>query len=181
MKLISELSKKQIEQIIETLQSDGFKNIQLEQDSICFEEGDKVKRQYEIISTDLTDEDDLGVRMDFDYDKFLDKNYVHKSRHSVSLKDAIERNGSIEDACEDLEWEITQVKDLNKDNNQWYAGLHTDAIYEVKVGHSLHIIVNEEVYEGELARLWSMGNKSVAELLAGYNISNLLNKLNQEN
>lgn len=55
-----------------------------------------------------------------------------------------------------------------------------DAIYEVKVGASLHIIVNEEVYEGELARLWSMGNKSAAQLLAGYKISQILNKLNKE-
>lgn len=179
MRLINELSQKEIDQILEALTVDGFKNIKHLTSAITFEEGHKVKRQYEIISTDLTNEDDLGVRMDFEYEKFLNKNYIHKTRHSVSLKDAIERCGSLEDACSELDWEIIQFKDLNKDDNQWHAGLHTDAIYEVKIGHALHIIVNEEVFEGELARLWAMGNKSVAELLAGYQISKVLQNLNQ--
>jgi hypothetical protein len=180
MKMVSDLSKKQIDLIVHTLEADGFKNIKLSGNTICFCEGDKVKRQYEIISTDMDNRDDLGVRMDFDYEKFLEKNYIHKTRHSVSLKDAIERKGSLEDACEDLEWELLQVKDLNKDDNQWHAGLHTDAIYEVQIGAATHIIANEEVYEGDLARIWSMGNKSVRQLLSGYNICSVLDKLNQE-
>lgn len=176
--MISDLSKKEIDLILETLESDGFKNIKLSDNVISFYEGDKVKRNYEIISTDMDNKDDLGVRMDFDYEKFLEKNYIHKTRHSVSLKDAIERNGSLEDACVELEWELIQVKDLNKDDNQWFAGLHTDAIYEVKIGVAIHIIANEEVYEGDLARIWSMGNKSVRQLLSGYKISSILDQLN---
>lgn len=176
--MVSELSKKQIDLILETLEADGFKFIKVSEDIIHFAEGDKVKRHYEILSTDMDNKDDLGVRMDFDYEKFLEKNYIHKTRHSVSLKDAIERNGSLEDACEELEWELIQVKDLNKDDNQWHAGLHTDAIYEVKIGVAIHIIANEEVYEGDLARLWAMGSKSVRQLLSGYQISAVLDKLN---
>jgi hypothetical protein len=178
MKMVTDLTPKQIDLIVQTLETDGFKQIKVSEEQISFVEGDKVKRHYEILSTDMDNKDDLGVRMDFDYEKFLEKNYIHKTRHSVSLKDAIERNGSLEDACVELEWELTQVKDLNKDDNQWYAGLHTDAIYEVKIGAAIHIIANEEVYEGDLARLWSMGSKSVRQLLSGYQISSVLDKLN---
>lgn len=181
MKLISDLSSKQIAKIVEALEEDGFKNIKVSETSISFEEGTRIKRDYEIMSTDLKNNEDLGVRMDFDFEKFMAQNYIHKTRHSVSLKDAVEKYGSIEDACTDLEWTITQVKDLNKNPESWHAGLHMDVAFEVSVGNSLHIIINEEVYEGELARLWAMGSKTVAELLAGYKISQVLNKINSEN
>ena len=180
MKLVSELSEKQVEKIIELLTEDGFKNIKANENSISFEEGSRIKREYEIMSTDFTNDEDLGVRMDFDFEKFMAQNYIHKTRHSVSLKDAIEKYGSIEDACNYLEWRLMQVKDLNKDANSWHAGFHMDAIYEVSVGNSPHVIINEEVYEGELARLWAMGNKSAAELLAGYKISAYLHKINKD-
>lgn len=180
MKLINELSSKQIDKIMEILLEDGFKNIEKQENSIHFEEGSKIKREYEIMSTDMRNEEDLGIRMDFDFDKFMAQNYIHKTRHSVSLKDAIEKYGSVEDACNDLEWKIIQVKDLNKDPESWHAGFHMDVVYEVLIGASLHIIINEEVHEGELARLWAMGNKTASELLAGYKISQYLNKLNKE-
>ena len=43
--MVSELSKKQIELILQTLEADGFKNIKHSEEIISFAEGDKVKRQ----------------------------------------------------------------------------------------------------------------------------------------
>lgn len=177
MKLISDLTEKEISHIVEILTLDGFKNIKVTETSIIFSEGSKIKRDYELISTDLDNEDDLGIRMDFDFEKFMLQNYIHKTRHSVSLKDAIEATGSTEDACDKLEWKIVQVKDLNKDPHLWHAGLHADVMYELHIGTAPHIILNDEVYEGDLSRLWSMGDKSARELLAGYRISSFLKNL----
>lgn len=73
MKLVSELSLKQKDLIVEALKEDGFKNVIASDSTISFHEGDKVKREYVIMSTDMTNSEDLGIRMDFDYDKFLDK------------------------------------------------------------------------------------------------------------
>lgn len=177
MKLIKDLSDSKKNKIVETLTQDGFKNISIKENCIRFEEGTKVRREYLLFSTDL-DDDDLGVRIDFDFEKFMDQNYIHKTRHSVSLKDAVEAHGSIEDACLHLEWNMVQTKDLNKEPEHWHAGLHMDIIYEVIVSNIPHVIINEEVYEGPLTRVWSMGSKSARELLSGYKISALLDKMN---
>lgn len=179
MKLVSELRPQQIEKIVELLKEDGFKNIKVSENCIRFEEGVKIKREYEIFSTDLTNEDDLGVRTDFDFEAFLALNYTLKTRHSVSLGDSVEKKGSIEDACDYLGWRIVQFKDFNKEPKLWKAAFHFESVYEVIITNTPHIIVNDMVYEGDLSRLLSMGDKSSSQLLSGYKISRYLNKLNQ--
>lgn len=180
MKLISELKPSMVEKIIETLKDDGFKNIKLQNNIIYFEEGDKIKRKYEILSTELDNNDDLGVRTDFNFSEFLKTSYDIKTRHSVSLEEAINNHGSVEDACSYLDWKIIDVKDLNLNPELWNSSFHFDIVYSVIISNLPHIIVNDTVYAGELEKLLSMGSKTARQLLSGYKISHLLDKLNKE-
>lgn len=173
MKLVRDMIEKEKFKIVEALKADGFTNIDIQEPYISFQKG---LRQFQLISTDINNKEDMGLRLDFKFDEFMQNNYEHKSRHTVSLSDAVERMGSIDEACEDLGWKVLQVKYLQKQNSGWKAGLHAEEVYELLIGSLKHIVVDGEVYAGELSRLWLMGTTSADELLAGTRLLNVLNE-----
>ena len=185
MKAIKELSEKKKQRILALLEQEGYKKIQDHGREICFQKG---LRLYTLRSTDLTDSED-GLLVDFDYNAFMESQYEEKTRHTVSLSDAIEKKGSIEEACDYLGWKIGREQHFNKPNSPWIAELHTDFIYEVKVGDHTHLIVNEndsdansgvKVYAGTMDALWLMGTEPVEDLLSGSELPALIKEIEQD-
>lgn len=170
MKFVKEMSASEKKKILETLKVDGFKNIKDHGSYIEFCRG---FREFRIYSTDLKD-NELGVSVDFDFTGFLAEHYEIRTRHSVSLQDAIESQGSIEDACLYLEWRLERAENLQNRHSQWQADTHTDTIYEIKINEAPHVIINEEVYAGPIEPLLSMGKSTAEQLLAGTKILPLI-------
>lgn len=187
---INELSEKTQEKIIELLQKEEFSGVkklpsaQEKKGSTAGIQFKKGLRVYQLVSTDLQDRED-GLRVDFDYDSFMKTQYEEKTRHSISLKDAVEKAGSVEDGCKKLHWKITRVENLVSKHSPWIAELHTDYIYEVKIGDHMHILVNEndgaegglKVYAGTIDALWRMGTIPVSELFSDSELPVLLQKI----
>jgi hypothetical protein len=181
---IKDLSEKKKKKILDLLEQEGFKKIHDNGNSIEFSKG---LRTYRLNSTDFNDQED-GLMIDFDYKSFMKNQYEEKTRHTVSLEDAIERRGSIEDACDDLEWNIVKEEHFNKSSSDWNADLHTEFIYEVKVGDHTYLIVNEtdddssskvKVYAGTMDALWRMGTETAEELFSGSALPSLLKKIDE--
>ncbi len=183
MKFIKEMSSKEIQKIVETLEQDGFKKIQKLPASISFE---LEYRTYQLISTNLNDDEDMGLRLDFKFDEFMNnaktldnkKAYSPKPRLTTTLNGSDMNPESFEERLEKLGWEIVQVLNLNSPNSEWKAGLHGDIIYEIKIGNTPHVIIKGQVFEGQLSPLLTMGSQTVEELLAGKRIYSLLKELN---
>ena len=181
---INELSEKAQTKILELLQEEEFVGVKKTETSIQFRKG---IRLYELVSTNIEDQED-GLRVDFDYASFMSTQYEEKTRHSISLRDSVDKAGSVEDGCKKLHWKITRVENLVAKNTPWIAELHTDYIYEVKIGDHMHILVNEnegaqgglKVYAGTIDALWRMGTASVNELLSDSNLPKLLKQLAKE-
>lgn len=179
MKTVEELSDSQKQKISNLLDQEGYKKINVGSRSISFQKG---LRQYELRSTALNDNED-GLIIDFDYPAFMKSQYEEKTRHTVSLKEAIEKKGSVEEACDYLGWKIQREEHFNKPDSAWKADLHTDFVYEVRVGDHIHLIVNEtdadgnagaKVYAGTIDALWLMGSEDAESLLSGSNLPTLL-------
>lgn len=178
MKLIKDLTPKEIQLILKTLEEDGFVDIVNNGKTISFAEKSSC-RAYNLVSTDIENNEDLGLRMEFDFDKFLEENYFHKTRHSVSFENALEAQGGTEDACHSLDWQILDSKNLNTVNSEWSHSLYSEFIHEVMISGTPHILINEKVYQGELSKIWTVGTSTAQDLLSNYKIFNLLKELNQ--
>ncbi len=182
MRAVEDLSDKQKQKIYDLLEQEGFKKIKVDPREISFQKG---FRNYTLRSLDLEDHED-GLLLDFDYKAFMKSQYEEKTRHTVSLKEAIEKKGSVEEACDYLGWKIQKEEHFNKPDSAWKAELHTDFLYEVKVGDHTHLIVNEigedgnagvKVFAGTIDALWLMGSEGAFELLSGSNLPALLKTL----
>ena len=184
MKYIKEMSSKEVSKIIESLESDGFKKIQVNKASINFELDYRI---YQLISTNIQDDDDMGLRLDFKFEEFMNtaktndnkKAYSPKPRLSTTLNGTEMNPEAFEERLDKLGWEIVQVINLNSPNSSWKAGLHGDIIYEVKIGNTPHVIIKGQVFEGQLAPLLTMGSQTVEELLSGKKTYSLLKELNR--
>lgn len=186
MKLYKNLSAKEKEKLVNLLKEEDFKYIKDHGSYLSFSKG---MRNFELYSTDYEDHED-GLRVSFDFYEFLKEHYEEKTRHSVSLQDAIEAQGSIEDACEDLEWNIKRVENVLNHDSKWKADVFSEAIYEVEVNGIMHLILiepknNEEnfeesqyvVYAGPFEPLISMGTKSAKEALPSSKLFSLIEAL----
>lgn len=179
---IHELTEKAKQKILSLLESEEFVSIKQTTNTLSFRKG---LRQYTLLSTNLQDHED-GLRIDFDYKAFMKAQYEEKTRHSVSLRDAVDKAGSVEEGCRKLHWKISRVENMLAKNSPWIAELHTDFIYEVKIGDHVHILVNEneegaegglKVYAGSMDALWAMGTAQAEDLLLNSELPSLVQDL----
>ena len=151
MKLIKDLNKKQVNSIIKNLEEDGFKVTHSGKDRISFKKG---LREFTLYSTDV-DDSDYGLSTYPDLEKFLNTQYKIKSKHTTSLQDKIhEKNHSIDKACEILHWKISDCLSLN--DFMYLSELDepvAEIIYEVQIKSLDHLIVDDNVYEGDLSAI----------------------------
>lgn len=162
--LIRELSQLKRDKLVDLIVESGFKVTTVTNSRIDFEKG---FREFTLYSTDVDDQEG-GLTTYPNLSKFLKKNYKHKSKHSISLKDKImAESRSVEEACSLLKWKINDchnLKDCDIDFN--IEEPLAEILYEVQIKNLAHVIIDDEVYEGELRPLLSLGKLSSKEALS---------------
>lgn len=164
---ITDLTKKQIEQIVAALESDGFENINVHEHYISFS---KFPRDYEMYGLNLTgnfnnlDDDDsiniyfqetkffedkispknkilLDESLSTEKDDFLDLSGIYKTRHSTSIDQRSEKS-DIEEAIEELPgWERISAVNL-KDLNNYFTEFESTDLIHVLIHKKEHYILN---------------------------------------
>lgn len=177
-KLISEIAQKKKEEIVALLKEVGFKVNPKIDKKICFSLG---FREFNLYSTDVKDTE-FGLTTSINRDKFLKENYKEKTKHTISLRELIHnQEKSVEDACDKLGWEIKEckhLKDFELDDSTEEP--LAEIIYEVDIRELPHIILDDEVFEGELEPLMalvSVNNIEAFKEIAGEALLNKIIKL----
>jgi hypothetical protein len=177
-KLMSEVPIKKKEEIAILLKEAGFRVNPKIDKKITFSSG---FREFNLYSTDVVDTE-FGLTTSINLDKFLKENYKEKTKHTISLRELIHnQEKSVEDACDKLEWEITDCKHL-KDfevDDETEEPL-AEIIYQINIRDLAHIIIDDEVFEGELGPLMaliSVNNIEAFKQMAGESLLNKIIKL----
>ena len=168
---INELSKDERQKILDAINADGFSVIDNSTSLISFKKG---MRTFELRSLDIED----GLTTDFDFEKFMDSNYILKSRHSISYSDKFFESGSIEESCKKLGWQITKGPFIVSHSKDWNVDLFISSITEVLINDKLHhTIVDNDVYTGKSSELIYMGTVKIKDLLSGTNFWQCIQEL----
>lgn len=179
MKLIKELTKKQRSSIIKHLSSDGFKITHDGEDRISFKKG---LREFSLYSTNV-DDSDYGLSTYPNLEDFLKRKFKIKSKHTTSLQDKLyEKNYSIDRACKILHWSIEDCLSLN--DFMYLSDLDepvAEIIYEVQIKNLSHLIVDDQVYEGDLKaiRLFIQQKSKDAFLLLSEHGKSILDEISK--
>ena len=174
-KLMSEVSLKKKEDIAQQLKNAGFTVKPKLDKKITFSSG---FREFNIYSTDVEDTE-FGLTTSIYLDKFLKKNYKEKTKHTISLRELINnQEKSVEDACIKLDWIITDCKHLKdfETDDETEEPL-AEIIYQVNIRDLPHIIIDDEVFEGELTPLISLISVNSIEIFKQMAGEELLNKI----
>jgi hypothetical protein len=199
MRTIRELNENEKNQIVASLIDDNFEQVKSTDKSILFK---KQYRTFELISTDITQED-MGIRVDFDQDflfskenkseseslkSFLKnkthksklKKYQEKSRTSVSFI----RNQDLflddEEAIESINgWKVVEAYSLALDE-AWQSEIHSPTVYHIQIHGKDHSIINDKVYEGTPDIYLSMGKIDVSKFFENTKFIHVLDTLNKE-
>lgn len=181
MKQINELKHNQISKIKNLIEDMGFKvNKNSNSKVIFFSQG---YRLFSLYSTEINDPI-YGLSMSFDLEKFLDKNYKIKTKHSTSLQELIyNQEQSHDEAFEELNWSVLEYNNFTDfDNHSFNDDIDLELIFEVSVRDLKHVIIDDSVYEGEIGpikSLLSVERKSIIKELFSSDFFDYLKNLNQ--
>lgn len=178
--LIKELSEAKRNKIIELIKEAGFKILHKGNTRIEFAKG---YRLFTLNSTD-TDDFEFGLTTSVDLEKFLKDNFKEKPKHSISLKEQLykkekqESLNDIETAFKNLGWKVLFFYDstsatLDKFNEDPLG----DSLYEVSIRELSHVVLEEEVFEGDIAPLLAMAKKKPKDIFEELNILGTLEKI----
>lgn len=198
MRTIRELNQKEINQIVEALKADNFEQVKSTEKSILFK---KQFRSFELISTDITQED-MGIRVDFDQDflfskenknessNFKDflknknhkdklKKYQEKSRTSVSFLKNQELYLDDEEAIDSINgWKLIDTHNIALDDS-WQSEVHSPTIYHIQIHGKDHSIINDRVYDGTPDLYLSMGKVDILKFFENSQLVSVLDSLNK--
>lgn len=155
MKKLSELKYNQIEKLKKLIREMGFKVSKKQNNKLIF--FSKGFREFTLYSTNIIDPE-FGLTMSFDLDKFLDKNYKIKAKHSTSLQELIyNKEKSHEEAFKQLNWKVIQYYNFKDfDLYSFNDDIGFESLYEVSIRDLNHIIVDDNVYEGDMNTIISI-------------------------
>jgi hypothetical protein len=173
--LIKNLSPKKLESLVNIIKEYGFKITNKGSKRIEFAQG---LRSFCLYSTDV-DDSEFGLTTSFDIEQFLKLNYKEKPKHSISLKEYTQKQElSVEDGIEELNWEVTKSFNLNDFN---YISFNEDPIaeslFQVNIRGLNHVILDEDVFEGDLDLIISFLLLSPKECLIQMQKSELIEKI----
>lgn len=182
MKQISELKAKEIQEIHNLIKEMGFKIDKKSSNEriIVFYQG---FRRFTLYGTNIKDQS-YGLAMSFDLDKFLDKNYKIKTKHSTSLQELIyNQEKSHDEAFSRLRWKVLDYNNFTDfDYYSYNDDIDLELIFEVGIRDLEHVVVDDQVYEGEIGPIQSLLKEKrddiIKELFSSEFID-YLNKLNQ--
>lgn len=191
-----DLNQKEIQEIIDALNADGFEKVEQNDKSITFKQG---FRNFELISTDLSAED-MGVRVDFDRDivfqdeikdeshklkKFKDfkekaslKLYSEKTRHSTSFSNKKDLFIDDEQAINAIDgWKLIDSHNLAVDKS-WSSDLHSLVVHHVLIHGKDHVIIEDKVCQGTPDKYLSLGQFDILNHFENTRVAKVLLKLN---
>lgn len=178
--LIKELSEAKKNKIIELIKEAGFKILHKGNTRIEFSKG---YRFFTLNSTDTSDFE-FGLTTGINLEKFLKDNFKEKPKHSISLKEQLykkekqESLNDIETAFKNLGWTVTFFYDsttatLDKFNEDPLG----DSLYEVSIRDLSHVVLEEDVFEGDIAPILALTRKKPQEIFEELNLMNVLEKI----
>ena len=155
MKQVSELRSNQITKIHKLIKEMGFKISKNSNDKVIF--FNKGYRIFSLYSSNIEDPV-YGLSMSFDLESFLNKNYKIKTKHSTSLQELIyNQEKSHDEAFQKLNWTVTDYYNFTDfDHHSFNDDIDLELIFEVSIRDLKHIVVDDNVYEGEIGPIRSL-------------------------
>jgi hypothetical protein len=170
---ISLLSQEERNNIKLTLEKYGFKVNDLHH-KILFT---KDFRNFYLNSLDR--KDPYFLTTDINLEKFLKKNYFIKTKHTKSYQDKkFNEKMDLDEALEFLNWKFVDAYGIKEfDTNPTIEEPLADALFQIKIKDSPHIILDDSVYEGEATAIISLVKPLSTEALKSLSCDDILNEL----
>ena len=177
MKKIKEYSKSELNKIIKFLEKNNFSV----ENNISYISFSNQFRYFNMYSNNINDLEN-GLTMSFDLDLFLKKYYKEKTKHTTSLNELLyNQEYYFDDACKKLGWKITEHYNFQEIDMMYFSDdIGFEHIYQVIIKDSPHIIIDDQVFEGELNSIKEIMSKDIKEvLIAITNNKNFLDELKE--
>lgn len=162
-----------IKHICSVLKRHGF-TVSNKKFQIIFSKG---YRTFYLNSSDKNDP--FFLTTDIDLDKFLQKNYFMKTKHTKTYQDKrFNDKLDFDEATELLNWEVLEVYGIKDfDLNSTIEEPFAESMFQIRIKNSPHIILDDVVYEGEASAIMALVKPSALEALKEMTEDNILDDL----
>lgn len=167
---VKDLSTGSVNKISSILKKYGF-SVKKTKHQITFV---KDYRTFYLNSTDINDP--YFLTTDIDLERFLLKNYFLKSKHSKSYQDKrFNEQMDLDEVAEQLNWVVVDafgIKDF--DSNPTMEEPLAESMFQVLIKNSPHIILDDNIYEGETQAILSLIKPLAKDALISLTYDNII-------